>query len=81
MISVCCTITITANMVAHRSAAADGMSVEAFGGDLRNSLLFTEESLAVVKQVWKEQGPALCALPKQVLTVGEVRLTVCHAGL
>ena len=74
MVVVCSLPQTSASMVLIicRSAAAAGMSAEAFGDELQSSLLFTKESLTVVKKVWNAKGSALSALPKQVLSVGEV---------
>ena len=36
-------------------------------------MLFKEGMVAVVREVWKTERQALCALPKQALSVGEVR--------
>ena len=40
--------------------------------ELKSSLLFQDNSLVVLKEVWKIEGPHLCSLPKQALSVGEV---------
>ena len=55
-----------------RSAALEGMSVDALVAELKASLEWGEGVLAVVKHVWKEEGPALCSLPKEALSVGQV---------
>ena len=35
-----------------------------------------ESTIAVLKHVWKEEGQALCSLPKETLSVGQV-MTLC----
>ena len=55
-----------------RSAAIQSLSVDALVSELKVSLLFQDNSLVVLKEVWKIEGPHLCSLPKQALSVGEV---------
>ena len=55
-----------------RSAALQTLSVDALVSELKSSLLFQDNSLVVLKEVWKIEGPHLCSLPKQALSVGEV---------
>ena len=47
--------------------------MEEFVSQLKSSLLFQDSSLVVLKAIWKSEGPSLCSLPKQSLSVGEVR--------
>ena len=56
----------------HRSAASEGASVEALVSELKSSLQWSESSVAVVRHIWKEEGPALCGRPKDTLLVGQV---------
>ena len=46
--------------------------MDALVAELKASLEWGEGVLAVVKHVWKEEGPALCSLPKEALSVGQV---------
>ena len=55
-----------------RSAALQGMGVDALVAELKASLEWGDGMLAVVKHVWKEEGPALCSMPKEALSVGQV---------
>ena len=55
-----------------RSAALEGMGVDALVAELKASLEWGDGMLAVVKHVWKEEGPALCSMPKEALSVGQV---------
>ena len=56
-----------------RSAASSKLSSEDFTTELKSSLLFQKECLAVLREVWQNEGPALLALPKTALSVGEVK--------
>ena len=56
----------------HRSAAAENLTVDTLVTELKSSLLFQESSIAVLREVWKNEGPSLISLPKQTLSVGEV---------
>ena len=56
-----------------RSAAHERLSVDALVSELKASMLFKEGSVAVIREVWKTEGQVLCSLPKQALSVGEVR--------
>ena len=55
-----------------RSAATEKCSTENFAKQIKNSLLFSESTASVLRQVWGSEGPALLALPKTALSVGEV---------
>lgn len=55
-----------------RSAANEHLSVDALLTDLKASMLFKEATLVVLREIWKNEGPSLCALPKHALSVGEV---------
>ena len=55
-----------------RSAAMEKCSTENFAKQIKNSLLFSESTASVLRQVWGSEGPALLALPKTALSVGEV---------
>ena len=55
-----------------RSAAQEGAGVDALVQELKASLQWGEGALAVLKHVWKEEGPALCSMPKEALSVGQV---------
>ena len=55
-----------------RSAAREGLSADALIQELKSSLEWGEGPLSVVRHVWKEEGPALCSLPKEALVVGQV---------
>ncbi len=46
--------------------------MEELVSELRESMEWSDTALAVLKHVWKEEGPALCALPTHTLTVGQV---------
>lgn len=56
----------------HRSAAAENLTVDTLVTELKSSLLFQESSIAVLREVWKNEGSSLISLPKQTLSVGEV---------
>ena len=56
----------------HRSAAAESLTVDTLVTELKSSLLFQENCIAVLREVWKNEGPSLISLPKQTLSVGEV---------
>ena len=55
-----------------RSAGLEGMGVDALVAELKASLEWGDGVLAVVKHVWKEEGPALCSMSKEALSVGQV---------
>ena len=48
------------------------MGVDALVAELKASLEWGDGVLAVVKHVWKEEGPALCSMSKEALSVGQV---------
>ena len=56
-----------------RSSAREGVSVEALVSELKGSLQWSESCVAVVRHIWKEEGPALCSMPREALSVGQVR--------
>ena len=56
-----------------RCAASEALSVEALVQELKGSSIFSDGSIAVFKEVWKNDGGTLSSLPKQALSVGEVR--------
>ena len=68
-----CSLPTFSSLLLSRSAAMDSLSVEDFIAELKSSLLFQDSTLTVLKNVWKSEGPSLCSLPKQSLSVGEVR--------
>ena len=55
-----------------RSAASAGLSADGLVSELKDSMEWSDGVLAVVKHVWKEEGPSLCGMPKEALTVGQV---------
>lgn len=59
-----------------RAAASNHMSVDALVSELKASMLFKESTVAVLREVWKTEGPSLCDLPKKALSVGQVRVAV-----
>ena len=46
--------------------------MDALVAELKASLEWGDGMLAVVKHVWKEEGQALCSMPKEALSVGQV---------
>ena len=61
------------NFILPRSAASEGLSAEALISELKTTMEWTESSLAVIRHIWKEEGPTLCSKPKETLSVGQVR--------
>ena len=41
--------------------------------ELKGSMLFKEDTVVVLREIWKREGAVLCGLPKQALSVGEVK--------
>ena len=60
------------NYMHYRTAALSSLSVDSLGSELKDSLEWGDGALAVVKHVWKEEGPALCGMPKETLNIGQV---------
>ena len=46
--------------------------------ELKGLSIFSDSSIAVFKEVWKNDGGTLSSLPKQALSVGEVRHDLFH---
>lgn len=65
----------------YRSAATEAVSVEGLVSELKSSSQWSESCVAVIRHIWKEEGPALCSKPKETLSVGQVRRSVpCQWG-
>lgn len=63
-------------VILHRSAAEAKLSADDLVGELKSSLEWSEEAMAVVRHVWKEEGPALSSMPQETLSVGQVSAKV-----
>ena len=48
------------------------MGVEGLVTELKSSMMWSDSSVAVIRHIWKEEGPALCSKPKEALLVGQV---------
>ncbi|CAI8043426.1 COMM domain-containing protein 6 [Geodia barretti] len=55
-----------------KSAASEGASVESLVSELKSSMMWSDSCVAVVRHIWKEEGPALCGKPKETLLVGQL---------
>jgi hypothetical protein len=55
-----------------KSAASEGVSAEELVSELKSSPQWLESSMAVIRHIWKEEGPALCSKPKETLSVGQL---------
>ena len=64
--------TIYLSVILHRAAAEAKLSADDLVGELKSSLEWSEETMAVVRHVWKEEGPALISMPQETLSVGQV---------
>ena len=46
--------------------------MESLVSELKSSMMWSDSCVAVVRHIWKEEGPALCGKPKETLLVGQV---------
>jgi hypothetical protein len=61
----------------YRAAAQEKLSADDLLAELKSSLEWGEGAMAVVRHVWKEEGPALINMPQETLSVGQVCVGVC----
>lgn len=47
--------------------------METLVSELKSSSQWSESCIAVIRHIWKEEGPALCSKSKETLSVGQVR--------
>ena len=58
----------------HRAAAQEKLNADDLVTELKSSLEWNEAAMAVVRHVWKEEGPALISMPQETLSVGQVSI-------
>ena len=56
----------------YRAAAQEKLSADDLLAELKSSMEWSEGAMAVVRHVWKEEGPALISMPQETLSVGQV---------
>lgn len=55
-----------------KSAASEAVSVESLVSELKSSSQWSESCVAVIRHIWKEEGPTLCSKSKETLSVGQL---------
>ena len=64
---------ITGNLLLlYRAATQEKLGADELLAELKSSLEWSEGAMAVVRHVWKEEGPALIGMPQETLSVGQV---------
>lgn len=65
----------------YRSAASEAVTVETLVSELKSSSQWSESCVAVIRHIWKEEGPTLCSKSKETLSVGQVRsVAICDGS-
>ena len=53
--------------------------MESLVSELKSSSQWSESCVAVIRHIWKEEGPTLCSKSKETLSVGQVRrVLICE---
>lgn len=68
-------------LILYRAAAQEKLSADDLMGELKSSLGWSEGAMAVVRHVWKEEGPALISMPQETLSVGQVSIEYIDHGI